>query len=144
MNAKQEFLDLIKGLTVVAVEINLDTFGMPSGMPTDYDLKEGHSITELEEFLDSFDFDYDEDYGTQHIYGTVWFESGMWAERGEYNGSEWWSLKYRPDIPDNLKEAPQSPKSIEPATEHMTLGELLRMKLGETMPPPPPELCHVL
>jgi hypothetical protein len=36
------------------------------------------------------------------LFGTVWLEDGMWMERGEYDGSEWWELMRRPEIPSTL------------------------------------------
>ena len=70
----------------------------------DINLREGHSIGEYEEFLHKLDFEYDNGYGGQVLYGTVWLtEENTWLERGEYDGSEWWEHKECPQIPDNLK-----------------------------------------
>lgn len=46
------------------------------------------------------DIRYNAGYGTQHVYGTVWFSDGSWAERVEYDGSEWWGDYRRPPIPE--------------------------------------------
>ena len=68
------------------------------------DLREGHSIGEYEEFLHRLDFQYDNGYGGQQVYGLVWLkEESTWRERGEYDGSEWWEYKKCPKIPDELK-----------------------------------------
>ena len=68
------------------------------------DLREGYHISEYEEFLHRLDFAYDNGYGGQQVYGTVWLkEEGTWLERGEYDGSEWWDYKKCPSVPDNLK-----------------------------------------
>ena len=68
------------------------------------DLREGYHIGEYEEFLHRLDFEYDNGYGGQQVYGTVWLmEEGTWLERGEYDGSEWWEHKKCPSIPDELK-----------------------------------------
>ena len=68
------------------------------------DLKEGYTQEEYEEFLHRLDFEYDNGYGGQQVYGTVWLmKEGTWLERGEYDGSEWWAYKVCPQIPDNLK-----------------------------------------
>ncbi len=68
------------------------------------DLKEGYTQEEYEEFLNKLDFEYDNGYGGQELYGTVWLmEEGSWYERGEYDGSEWWEYKRCPSIPNELK-----------------------------------------
>ena len=70
----------------------------------DINLREGHSIGEYEEFLHKLDFEYDNGYGGQILYGTVWLtEDNTWFERGEYDGSEWWEHRECPSIPDELK-----------------------------------------
>jgi len=67
-------------------------------------LREGHSIGEYEEFLHKLDFEYDNGYGGQELFGTIWLaKENTWLERGEYDGSEWWEHKECPQIPDNLK-----------------------------------------
>lgn len=46
---------------------------------------------------------YNGGYGSQELYGIIWFKDGSWLERGEYDGSEWWEYKTTPEIPDFLK-----------------------------------------
>mgnify|MGYP000630626643 CR=1 FL=1 len=48
------------------------------------------------------DFEYDSGYGGQNLFGTIWYEDGTWSERGEYDGSEWWEHRERPQIPEEL------------------------------------------
>lgn len=48
------------------------------------------------------DFDYDSGYGGQEIYGFIWYEDGTFSERGEYDGSEWFSYVKTPEIPVHL------------------------------------------
>ena len=68
------------------------------------DLREGYHIGEYEEFLHRLDFEYDNGYGGQQVYGTVWLkEDNTWLERGEYDGSEWWDYKKCPSVPEELK-----------------------------------------
>ena len=66
-------------------------------------LKVDHSVVEYKEFLNKLDFTYDDGYGEQLLFGTIWLDNNTWLERGEYDGSEWWEAKYRPDIPSRLK-----------------------------------------
>ena len=57
---------------------------------------------EYDEFLKSLDFNYDSGYGTQELFGRIWYRDGSWSERYEYDGSENWDYKSRPEIPTNL------------------------------------------
>jgi len=119
MNAKTEFLELIGTKKVKCAEINYVRDGWRiredyvrdgwrireerERLNTEHSLKVGYSPQELIEFLDSLDFDYDDGYGTQELFGTVWFEMREWAERCEDEGHEWWEIKSYPQIPKNLK-----------------------------------------
>lgn len=48
---------------------------------------------------------YDKSYGAVEIRSDLkiigW---NWWLERGEYDGSEWWELKTKPYIPNDIKE----------------------------------------
>jgi len=65
-------------------------------------LKKKHSYDDFLAFMDKLDFTYDNSYGTQYINGTVWYTDGTWSERNEYDGSEWWEFRIRPEIPEQL------------------------------------------
>jgi len=67
-----------------------------------FKLKTNHTPTELKEFLESLNFEYDSSYGSQELFGTVWYEDGTWSSRGEYDGSEWWDFNTVPSIPEGL------------------------------------------
>jgi len=56
----------------------------------------------LDDVLPQLDFEYDEGYGGQELFGNVWYTDGTWSERGEYDGSEWWEYKVCPDIPNSI------------------------------------------
>lgn len=69
-----------------------------------FPLKVGYSAEEYSAFINTLsDLYYDSGYGGQELFGCIWYEDGTWSERGEYDGSEWWEYKYRPEIPDTLK-----------------------------------------
>ena len=51
----------------------------------------------LNDILPMLDFNYDNGYGGQELFGYIWFTDGTWSERREYDGSEWWERKERPD-----------------------------------------------
>jgi len=53
----------------------------------------------LEEVLPNLDFDYDEGYGGQRLYGNIWYTDGTWSTRVEYDGSEWWEYHKCPTCP---------------------------------------------
>jgi hypothetical protein len=45
-------------------------------------------------------FDYDNGFGGQRLYGIIVFNDGTWLERSEYDGSEWWAFKQTPNEAD--------------------------------------------
>lgn len=98
MNAKQELLEILKGREPLAAVIH-------SGDEWDDDrtaieLKVGG---DFEAFLNKLDFEYDNGYGGQELFGTVWVDDKVWLARGEYDGSEWWQELNYPEIPEALK-----------------------------------------
>lgn len=52
------------------------------------ELKENYSDEELSRFLADLDFEYDDGYGQQELFGIVWLADGSWLSREEYDGSE--------------------------------------------------------
>ena len=66
-------------------------------------LTTGYSEEDWNEFLSKLDFIYDSGYGGQELFGTIWYTDGTWSERGEYDGSEWWSYQSCPEIPENVR-----------------------------------------
>ena len=113
MNAKQELLDKIesypvqvwftKPYTIKCCEIRMEYYQFDD-TSNEILLREGYTQEEYQEFLEKLDFDYDSGYGIQHMYGTVWFtEPGVWMERRDYDGSEWWEIYKCPEIPEVLK-----------------------------------------
>ena len=62
-----------------------------------------YSVEQFADFLNSLDFSYDNGYGLQELYGTIWFTDGTWSIRHEYDGSESWEYHSCPPIPDSLR-----------------------------------------
>lgn len=92
-NAKAEIMAFIRDRgDVIAAQI---VFNPASQVVVDYQFRRGDNWELL-------DFDYDAGYGTQHVFGTIWFQDGSWATRREVDGSEWWQHHMRPQIPENL------------------------------------------
>lgn len=90
INGKEELQKELKGATIIAAKVKLygETFT----------LKAGHSKEELQKFWEWMDRRYDDGYGGQNLFGTVWLEDS-WLERAEYDGSEWWAARKRPPLP---------------------------------------------
>ena len=65
----------------------------------DHVLYPDHSREEYELFERFLDRNYDSGYGSQCLFGTLWFADGSWATRGEYDGSEWWTINKLPKLP---------------------------------------------
>lgn len=55
-----------------------------------------------QEFLEAINVNYDNGYGGQELFGTVWFTDGTWSTRGEYDGSEWWEHHSCPPLPEQI------------------------------------------
>jgi hypothetical protein len=95
MNAKYELLRHIADREVKYVQINHE-LGLG-----DSNIKiEGT----LEEVLPRLDFDYDSGYGSQELFGTIWYNDGSWSDRGEYDGSEWWQYQKCPPLPEGASQ----------------------------------------
>ena len=104
MNAKKELLDLLEevGTDVHCANVLLHTRYVHGDESKEALLKVGYTLEEWYEFLDELDFDYDNGYGGQELFGTIWFTDGTYAVRGEYDGSEWWEHHKCPEIPYTL------------------------------------------
>jgi hypothetical protein len=95
-NAKNELLDHIEDRKVVFVSIQAGRWYAPDEQKV--------FAGELNEVLPMLDFSYDNGFGSQYLHGTIWYEDGTWSERGEYDGSEWWEHRQRPEIPNKDKK----------------------------------------
>lgn len=105
-NAREEFLFEVKragGIeNLLCATIS---FGMQYGDdddPEDINLKIGFTEEDLEIFLAKLDREYDSGYGSQELFGTIWYKDGTWSDRKEYDGAEDWVHLYRPVIPIEL------------------------------------------
>lgn len=94
MNAKQEFIQHIKLRQVKCATIGMGDFGFHSVI----NLKEGHTQEEFDAFIEELDFPYDNGYGGQELFGTIWYTDGTWSDRRDYDGSEWWEYHTCPEI----------------------------------------------
>jgi hypothetical protein len=100
INAMTEFIEETKNKEVLCACIVYEkTYDNETKivLPVDY------SIKEYEHFLSLLNFEYDEGYGSQKLFGFIWYKDGTWSDRGEYDGSEWWSYQKIPKIPEECK-----------------------------------------
>ena len=101
-NARDELLEnLIKKTEVKCAKI-LNTDDCNTKDKIQIKLKVGYTPTDWLKFLNNLNFDYDEGYGGQELFGIILFKDGSWLERYEYDGSESWVHKYCADIPIDL------------------------------------------
>lgn len=108
INAKQEFLEHIadKPLIICAqlwtdkclypIDCDEDKAGLKVNLHLNF------TDQEYEYFIKNINFDYDSGYGSQELFGKIWYEDGTWSSRFEYDGSEWWEHCKCPEIPEEL------------------------------------------
>ena len=100
VSAKQEILSLIGERNVLCAYIEYEyDWGEPLKKIS---LRRDYREDDWEAFLQALDFMYDDGYGGQVLFGTIWFTNGTWADRAEYDGSEWWVIRQIPIIPEHL------------------------------------------
>ena len=101
MNAKEEFLRATKesGLKIEWAEIhNCQAEEGDEGAVSNA-LYHGYTEQELDAFLEAINFEYDNGYGGQELFGFVGLSGGAWLERYEYDGAERWEFKEYPEAP---------------------------------------------
>lgn len=101
-NAKQEFLSMVGSNEVLCAQISYQNCWEHELPGSKHKLLVGYTQEQYNSFIESLDFEYDSGYGGQELFGTVWFKNGTWADRGEYDGSEWWQHHVCPIIPKSL------------------------------------------
>ncbi len=105
INVKEELLSALgkEQEKIVCARIDLYCDSYEERQKT-FLLKCWFSSHDYDVFLQSLDFEYDDGYGFQELFGTVWLTNGVWMKREEYEGFEYWKLRKYPPIPENLKE----------------------------------------
>ena len=89
MNAKEEFLKIKDNDTIKCAYIVYDNSNISD---KEIILKKNYTKEDYNKFLEELNFEYDNGFGGQELWGTIWFTNNTWAERNEYDGSEWWEL----------------------------------------------------
>lgn len=100
INAKQEFLDHIKERCVGGRTVRCAKISIHNARNSVYSiLPVGYTPEDWEVFLEEINLDYNDGFGGQNLYGTIWYTDGVtWSQRGEYDGSEWWEFQSCPEI----------------------------------------------
>ena len=97
MNALQELLHFTKDKEDIKCAIvkydKYDDGPILALLPVDFTQKQAHDF-----YATLNTINYDAGYGSQQLYGTIWFTDNTWATRREYDGSEWWYCHKYPDI----------------------------------------------
>jgi hypothetical protein len=104
MNIKEEFIGHIKDREVLCASLSyVNSYDFDSSMQH-MELPIGYTEEEGADFIDGLDFHYDPGFGSQELYGVIWYKDGTWSDRGEYDGKEWWQHHKCPDIYESLKK----------------------------------------
>ena len=90
INAKKEIIEHIGGRGVELIRIVFGHSYRPKGQL--------FINGSLDEVIERLDFEYNDGYGGQELFGYIWYKDGTWSHRGEYDGSEWWEHMERPDL----------------------------------------------
>jgi len=101
-NAKEELQEILNKLkekqnVLVCADLQLE-----EGYSKKIRLTHPHTPEEAESFFKTLDFKYNDGYGSQELFGTVWLTYGVWLSRWEYDGSEGWTVNSCPHIPNYL------------------------------------------
>lgn len=102
-NAKEEFLETVKDYKVIAADISFGDSWTDN--EERFKLKPLYTNEEYNELLKFLDREYDAGYGGQQLFGVIYCEDGVWMQRGEYDGSEWWNTFKYPDLRNSFSEA---------------------------------------
>ena len=95
INAKKEIMEHIDGKDVELIRI---VFSHSYGSQQNLFINGS-----LDEVLEKLDFNYDDGFGSQELFGYIWYIDGTWSQRGEYDGSEWWDYMVLPDLDIAIK-----------------------------------------
>lgn len=101
INARDEFLDHTKGRVIKCAMFNFRH--RYDEEPLIFSLPVGYTDAQRKKFLRALDFEYEDGYGSQMLFGTIWYEDGTWSERDDYDGNEWWILRVVPEIPEEMR-----------------------------------------
>lgn len=108
INAKQEFLGHIKEHCVVGRTVRCAKVSIHNLKNSVYSiLPVGYTPDDWGVFLKEIDLDYDNRYGGQNLFGTIWYTDSLtWSQRNEDDGAEWYEFMKIPEIgPEMMRDA---------------------------------------
>ena len=107
INAKIEFLDTTRSFKVIAADISFNGWDHDDDdyINCSFKLKPLYNSNDYDKFLKFLDREYDNGFGGQQLYGIIYCEKGVWMDRGEYDGSEWWDINKYPDLIKSFDES---------------------------------------
>jgi hypothetical protein len=100
MNAKEEFLKEIEGKELVCAKIGVEDRNDYSKKIW-HTLKDSYTKEDFDEFCSKLDFEYDDGYGGQELFGVILFKDS-YSDRYEYDGSESWDYHKIPTVQEIL------------------------------------------
>lgn len=104
MNAKTELVRKLEAVNVrrgtIVLCWSIQLFKEDCDEPIESILKRGYSNEEYEVELNKLDFEYNDGFGEQELFGTVLLSDGSWLERDEYDGAENWLWMTAPTLPE--------------------------------------------
>lgn len=106
-NAKEELLRIVNrhNLDIIGAYIEFgEYYGDEDKAFNTFVLNPLYKKEDFDNFLKFMDREYNSGYGGQEIYGIVYCENGIWMDRGEYDGSEWWQVNQYPDMRNHFDE----------------------------------------
>ena len=101
MNAKKELLKALEGKALVKCATIYQEDSSYNSINRE-NLPINYTAESYNRFFEKLDFEYDNSWGCQELFGTIWLEDGTWLSRAEYDGSEWWRHNKLPEIPNEL------------------------------------------
>ena len=101
-NAQAEFLKVTKPYKVIGAIVQFGDDYLEKNEK--YVLPLLYTQEEYDDFLKKINKEYDAGYGGQELFGVIVCENGVWMDRGEYDGSEWWNTHIYPNLAETFGE----------------------------------------
>lgn len=99
-NARDEFVHHVNKQELLAALVYFNDGKKVEKEKKLFTLYRDFTVEEKEEFLNNLNFNYDSGWGSQKLFGTIWYKDGTFSERSEYDGSEWWTHYSCPPVPE--------------------------------------------
>lgn len=101
MNARKEILDILNKINKNTTDIKYASirydWNYDENSYKNIKLSSNHNNIQLNQFLLDLDFEYDNGFGLQELFGYIVFNDNTWLSRHEYDGSENWEYNHCPE-----------------------------------------------